>query len=256
MTNEKTPEFTFAEAKAKLSDKYQVFVDAYLLLRNRSAAAREAKLGSTPDSIRQRGRQAYNMPEVRAAIDAGFRESRMSNEELLERIDEQARAGLQDVLTQVEREVDVYGMVPVGKVLDQLRLQQAEHELLAQRLQDLDADLFTHHKNQVAKLQIEIVQLEVKQELDPKAKVRHLIGKKKIKEEVVDLVRARELGKLHLIQELSYKDDGTPRVKVVNSTKALELSARARGLLSDKHIHQNPDGTPIKFVLGVSEDDI
>lgn len=238
MTEKPNPEqLSFAEAKALLTERQAAFVDAYLLLKSKAAAAREAGLGRTPDSIRQAGVDTYNHPGVRAAIDAGFRESRMSDAELLERIDEQARSGLQDVLTQVEREVDNYGMVPVDRALADLRLQQAEHELLAQRLQDLDADLAAHHKNEAARLQIEIVRLEVKQELDPKAKVRHLIGKRKVKEEIVDLVKVRERGKLHLIQELSYKEDGTPRVKMVNSTKAQEVSARARGLLHDNTKH-------------------
>lgn len=80
-------------AKA-LTKKAQAFIEVYLRTFNASAAAREA--GYSERSAGAIGHELLKKPEIRAAIDARLDELKMSADEVLTRLSEQARASLGD----------------------------------------------------------------------------------------------------------------------------------------------------------------
>lgn len=63
---------------------------------------------------------------------------------------------------------------------------------------------------------------------------------------VLDLEKARERGKLHLIKEISYDANGQPKVKLYDAKDAVKQIARAHGVFVDKIEHSGPEGGPIE----------
>lgn len=228
---------SFAEALKLLPTRQQVFVQAYLLTLNKSAAAREAKLGKTPESQKVAGYQTYKIPEVRAAIEAGFKEAGMGPEETLARIDELAAGGLAELYTEVEYEEAVYGNVPGALVLLELEAEQAKYETLQDKLKTLDEKRSKHYGQLADQVQVQIIELQTELEFNPQHTIRRQVGKVKKTRLEFDLLKARELGKLHLVQKLTYNTHGIPQVQLESKLKALELRARAHSLLTDNTNH-------------------
>lgn len=77
-----------------LTKKAQAFVEAYLTTFNASEAARRA--GYSERSAGAIGHELLKKPEIRAAVDARLDEMKMSADEVLTRLAEQARASLGD----------------------------------------------------------------------------------------------------------------------------------------------------------------
>lgn len=69
----------------------------------------------------------------------------------------------------------------------------------------------------------------------------------------LDLEKAREQGKLHLIKELSYDRDGRPKVKMYDAKDAVKQIARAHGLFVDRTEITGRDGGPIESVDRTAE---
>lgn len=63
----------------------------------------------------------------------------------------------------------------------------------------------------------------------------------------LDLEKAREQGKLHLIKELAYDRNGRPKLKLYDAKDAVKQIARAHGLFVDRIEHTGRDGGPLEI---------
>ncbi len=80
-----------------LTDKQRIFIEEYLVCWNASEAARRA--GYSPKTAQQMGAENLSKPVIRQAIDRRLSEKRMSADEVLARLSEQAGADMDEFLS-------------------------------------------------------------------------------------------------------------------------------------------------------------
>ncbi len=86
-----------------LTDKQRVFIEEYLVCWNASEAARRA--GYSSPTAKQMGAENLSKPVIRQAIDRRLAEKRMSADEVLARLSEQAGADMDEFLSKRGRGV-------------------------------------------------------------------------------------------------------------------------------------------------------
>jgi phage terminase small subunit len=84
------------DTSKKLTDKQQVFVEEYLRCWNASEAARRA--GYSEKTARQIGEQNLSKLDIQEKIQARIAELKMSADEVLSRLGEQARGDIGDFI--------------------------------------------------------------------------------------------------------------------------------------------------------------
>lgn len=171
------PPETYQEALKRLDKRQQEFVKAYLDCLNASEAARRA--GYKTKFINRIASENLSKPDIKAAIELGYKSRAMPRDEVLTRLERIARADATNWLTK-NRDGDYY----------------------------------------------------------------------------VDVEKMREAGQIALIKKVSWDRYGNQIVEFHDPMKALELLGKHHKLFSDRISLENPDGTPIKFLVGVSEEDL
>lgn len=203
---------------------------------NGRAAHRAAGYGDEKTTDQSRDASASRMlsnVKVKAAIQERLDAFRVQANEVLYRIDQRARATGADFLRFDVRQRRPKVWAPVAVAIEEKRHEvEVERETLA-RLdltgkdrQAADADL--------AKLERELVRLEVVQSKDPTRLVRILGPLVERVEASFDLDAMREAGKLHLIKSVKRLSDGGYSVELHDAAKADELLAKHLGLLTDR----------------------
>lgn len=234
---EGTGPLTFADAYARLTDKQKVWVASYLRCFNKTQAARDAKLGKTELSNRQQGLQTSRLPAVMAAIEAGFREAHMTPAEIIARLEAQASADLAEFYFPVEYEVDVFESVSLRVKLDHLRKKHAIAEDLRDRFEDRAPILFEENKLKALRLEQEIFEVEVALSENPNATFEAKTGTRMETRWEIDIIKAREAGLSHLLQEISYDQRGQPKLKLADKVRSQELLGKYHKLWVDRTEH-------------------
>lgn len=247
---------SFAEAYAQLTDKQKVWVSSYLRCFNKTQAARDAKLGKTELSIRQQGVHTSRLPAVMAAVEAGFREAHITPDEIISRLEAQASSDIAEFYFPVEYQVDVFEPVSLHVKLDHLRKKLAIAEDLRDRFEDRAPILFEENKLKALRLEQEIAEAEAALRENPHATFEAKTGTRTEIRYELDIIKAREAGLSHLVQEISYDQRGAPKLKLGDKIKALELLGKHHKLWADRVSLENPDGSPVKFIAGLNEEDL
>ncbi|MAQ92616.1 MAG: hypothetical protein CMM84_03670 [Rhodothermaceae bacterium] len=220
-----------------LPSRTRSFIEHYFAMGfNGRAAHRAAGYGDEKTTDQSRDASASRMlsnVKVKAAIQERLDAFRVQANEVLYRIDQRARATGADFLRFDVRQRRPKVWAPVAVAIEEKRHEvEVERETLA-RLdltgkdrQAADADL--------AKLERELVRLEVVQSKDPTRLVRILGPLVERVEASFDLDAMREAGKLHLIKSVKRLSDGGYSVELHDAAKADELLAKHLGLLTDR----------------------
>jgi len=91
---------TAEELGRELLPQHKIWADTYALTKNKRRASEAA--GASPNTLDQYGYVVYRRPDVKAYLDACFRESTMSAREVLERLNEVATLDISLVCTLTE----------------------------------------------------------------------------------------------------------------------------------------------------------
>lgn len=73
---------------------------------------------------------------------------------------------------------------------------------------------------------------------------------------IIDWAKLKEAGGMSGLAMIKKNKDGSIEYRVKDPTKALQLLGQLHDLFGQRQVHQNPDGSPIKFIVGMAEDDL
>jgi phage terminase small subunit len=176
-------------APGELSQKQLAFVESYLTTWNATEAARRAGYAHP----NKQGPRLLVHEGIRAVISARLAALRMSADEVLARLSDQA----------------------AGSMADFLRIEVVEE-----------------HRT---------YPMHTPTEDDPKAVTWVTEEKPTLRRiEAIDLLQAKEQGKLHLLKKIKIDDDGIA-IELYDAQKALELMSKAHGLFKE-------DGGILKYL--------
>ncbi|MFC4428041.1 terminase small subunit [Deinococcus navajonensis] len=232
---------TTDELGAALTDRERLFVASYFELNLNATAAARVCGYKLP---RQEGHRVRHRPHVDAYIRARMGEY-MPAEEVLQRLTALARTDGSQFLKEEEYEVPVFEPRPLQERIDHLAAQVG-------RMQQIDPELL---KSRIEKTQAEIADLEVKLAMDPEATYQKQVGTEMRTRIVPSLEAAQENGVLFAIESAEYTQHGL-KFKRQDPVKALELIGKHHKLFADRQVLENPDGSAVKFIAGLSEDDL
>ncbi|AFD25815.1 terminase small subunit [Deinococcus gobiensis] len=72
----------------------------------------------------------------------------------------------------------------------------------------------------------------------------------------IDWQAAKNAGAFSGLAMFKRHPDGTIEYKVKDTTKTLQLLGQLHNMFGNRQVLENPDGSPIKFIVGVAEDDL
>lgn len=72
---------------------------------------------------------------------------------------------------------------------------------------------------------------------------------------IINLEKAEEAGKLHLIKKLKYNAQGTPEIELYDAQAALQLLGRHYGLFTDKVEHSGEVDVTVNWDDGADDND-
>lgn len=237
-----TPESTTPKYDA-LTDKQREWLDTYFVM-GRNATAVSRSMGYKDP--RKHGYRMSSNVHIREAIAERLAALKIEANAVLYRIEQRAEATAEDFLTYrtVQRQRKVW--VPVAIAIEEKRHEvDVERETIA-RL-ELSGKARTAADEALAKLEAELVRLEVVQERDPNRMVR--IPGPVIEEERADfdLVAMRDAGKLHLLKSVKRLADGGYSVELHDAAHADDVLAKHAGLLTER-VDITTGGEPLKEI--------
>jgi len=192
---QKPPPETFAEAYAALNAQRRKFVRAYLERPNATRAAKKA--GYSEKNARTIGSELLTFLDIKLALQLGWKEAGAGPEEVLARTEEVMRSSIEDFYSFDQYVDHPYQWKPLTAIRQELLDEIAFEDEYAQRAQ-LDGDEYLEHLSRQGGRQRQVLRLDMELERDPKAQ-RWVPGPPVIRErERLDLVKARDLGVLHL----------------------------------------------------------
>lgn len=245
------PPKTYEELLAELRPKQRAFVIAYLREPNATKAAIEAKYSEA--SARFIGSENLTKPNIAAAVEAGFTQV-MGKNEVRARTADVAAGTIEDFLT-IER-VKYLELVhlPAEEAIDLLNDTIAELSEELDSAKDERADWITKELRRlnrgIRKCERALAKAG-EDEPDPEVSIEP-----EWKERVVvriDLEKAKDAGKLHLVKKLKETKFGM-EIELHDAAAARELLGKHYRLWGDRLALENPDGSPIKFVVGIPGD--
>lgn len=252
MTNT-DPKETYTQLLAALEPRQRRFVQAYVREPNATKAALAA--GYSEKTARSIGSENLTKPDIAAAVEAGF-EQVMGKHEVRARTAEVASATFEDFLT-IER---VKYSEPV--------LMDAEDaaDLIDEKVADLSEELDSATEERAEWIAGEIKRMRRLQRRCTRAIDRAQRSEQGGDPEVMvdvewksrvvarlDLEKAKLAGKLHLIKKMKETKFGL-EIELHDAAAARELLGKHYRLWGDRLALENPDGTPIKFLVGIPED--
>ena len=243
---------SFAQLLAKLEPRHRKLVRAYLHEPNARKAA--LKAGYSEKSARSTGPEALSIPAVREAVEAGFAEQAMKAQEVLWRTAEVAASTMEDFLSIKRVRYTEQVALPADEALDLVADAVAT---ASEQLESATGDLLDWLTGELRRLR----RLERKCEralskADSERAEPQVVVDVAWKERVevrLDFEQARDAGKLHLIKKLKETKFGV-EIELYDAAQARELLGKHYRLWSERVSLENPDGSPIKFIVGVPED--
>lgn len=261
---------TYKQLLADLSSaKQRRFVREYVSGANAMNATKAAKAaGYSPDTARQMGSENLSKPDIAAAVEAGL-EQVMGRNEVRARTAEVAAATMEDFLSieRVPYTDEVFMDVPealdlitdtiadlseeldsadeersawIGKEIKRLRRLERRCERARDKAEDSEEDEDAPASGRSRKRDAQVL-------VDIEWKTRVVVR--------IDLERARDAGKLHLLKKVKETKYGM-EIELYDAAAARELLGKHYRLWGDRLALENPDGTPlpIKFIIGVPAD--
>lgn len=251
MTTSETPAKSYRQLLADLTPKQRKFVQAYLREPNATKAAKAA--GYSADSAYSIGSENLRKPEVAAAVEAGL-EQVMGKHEVRARTAEVAAATMEDFLSIERVPYTEQVVLPAEEALDLVT------DTVATLSEELDsapqerADWITGELRRLRRLTRKCERALAKtdpEQPDPEVMVDVQWAERLVVR--VDLEKAREAGKLHLLKKLKETRYGM-EIELHDAAAARELLGKHYRLWGDRLALENPDGSPIKFLVGIPED--
>lgn len=212
--------------KTELSNKEQLFADAYLVSLNKNAASLVS--GSPEVSARQQGYDMYNRPHVKAYIEAKLRERTITAEETIKLISDTATASVTDYFVPVMVERVPRIEVPLSQVIAD------REEYVSREMEFLDRVGYTETQyddfiERLAAVRNEILRLKIELERNPSA-ARIIDGPPELVEEmqldINKLVADKEKGRVKKVKRLK---DGTLEVEMYSADDAQDKLMRLHG---------------------------
>jgi phage terminase small subunit len=234
---------TFLEALRKLDLKPRAFVSAYVETMNGAEAARQAKY--SPKTARVQASTLLTKPNIREAIELGFKEKLMGQHQVLNRFQDVALGSMADFVTLEEIEYREKIPVPAFERREQVRGR------IADALESKDSAKTQEHRQAWQKI-IDTSTDEL--EGLPENPLDAVMIEGNIRKAVVarvDLVKAEKAGKLHLIKKLKQTERGL-EVELYDAVNALEMIGKHYKLFTDRMSLENADGTPLVISVNVN----
>lgn len=259
---------TFAQALEALRGKARAFVLAYLTdPKTRFNATQSAlKAGYSEKTAYSIGHENLRKPEIRLAINLALEEAGMSPQMALARLEEHASATLEEFLSFRTWKYRPSVEMPRWEARDWLELEISKREGMllemlssprsgeAQMKPDPDAE--RELRNDISYLRRSLERINTP---DKSGKLDDLetvgIPGNEVEEVKahLDLEKARQAGKLHLLRKLKWGQHG-PEVELHPVQEALVTVLRKHGALVERK-DLTSGGAPIKFIK-VEEDDL
>ncbi|WP_161881931.1 terminase small subunit [Deinococcus alpinitundrae] len=246
---------TYKQLLADLTGKQRQFVKYYVQEPNATKAAKKA--GYSEETAYSIGSENLRKPEILATIEAGF-EQTMGKHEVRARTAEVAAATVEDFLSiervpytdpvymDAEDAIDLIQdkIVYYGEELDSASVERGDW--IAQELKRLRR-LEKRCNRVMQKADAGDPEKEPSTEMliDVEWKERTVVR--------IDLEKARDAGKLHLIKKMKETKFGL-EIELHDAASARELLGKHYRLWGDRLSLENPDGTPLKFLVGIPED--
>ena len=226
-----------------LTQKEQEWVENYMRMGRNQTAASRAMGYSAPD---KHGWRMSKNVHVRVAVAERVASLRIEANDVLYRIDQRARATGEDFLRFETRQRRPKVWAPVALAIEEKRHEvDVERETIA-RL-ELTGKARDEADAALAKLERELVRLEVVQEQDP---ARHVRIDGPIVERVeasFDLAAMRDAGKLHLVKSVKRDKEGGIAVELHSAEHADDVLAKHLGLLTEK-VDLTSGGEPLREI--------
>lgn len=189
-----------------LTGKQRAFVDQYFLCEfNGTEAAARAGYQGNRDSLAVTASENLRNPKVRAVIDGRLAERTMSADEVLMRLTDHGRGSAEDIISfRIERRYSTIPL-PLGEVIQRLQATIDLEEAYAKRIGLTDKALKAHEDEMVV-MRRRMIRLELQLEQNPGATE---IGPGPLEEvhvPYIDLWKAAQRGKLHLVKSFNEKD--------------------------------------------------
>jgi phage terminase small subunit len=249
MPDEAPAPTTFDEALAKLEERHQRYVRHYLGNLNKAKAARLA--GFSEKTAKEQGYRLFTNVHIRLAIDLGLKAQAMSKEEVLERLAQQARGVTSDIITLRTEWRTQRIRVPLSDVITNLEIEQQTEEEYA-RIVTLDENDLKRHLNELQRIREQIHRHQAKLTINPKAYQWGETEPESVQVPYVDLAKLEAAGLMHLVKKVTRHGE----IEFFDAQHALELLGKHHRLFGERISLENPDGTPIKFMIGVNEEDL
>jgi hypothetical protein len=192
-------------------------------------------------------------PHIQEAIKDLLAAEHMTAAEVVYHLGDEARGTMEDFLTLRPQRVSTTVTKSVAIVIADLQ-DHIDFEDEYARRAGLAGDELKAHDAEIARLRRRILRLELRLERDPDATedvpgpvVEQLVPD-------VDLAKAAERGKLHLVKSYNAKDG---KIELYDAHASLVDIGKHHGLFKETIEHTGKDGGPIetKAYIGVSPDD-
>jgi len=227
-------------ALPKLSPRHAVFVEEYFICNmNASAAARACKYANHGE-----GWRLLQRADVSAHIAARMAQF-MSGNEVLQRLSALARTDGSQFMRREEYEVPVFEPHSLQEKIDNAQAKVG-------RMMAIDPGLL---KRQIEDEQGKIAGWEVELALNPQATYQKQVGTEPRWRVVPSLEAAAENGVLFAVESAEYTQHGL-KFKRQDPVKALELIGKHHKLFTDRTEHSGNIDLGVKYIAGLSEDDL
>lgn len=221
------------EALADLTEQQRIFVLAFAETCNATEAARRAYQTDDYDTLRAIGYEVKNKPHVRAAIDRLLSRRVMSEAEALSLLADHAHATADDFTSLapvVQRQLRIR---PVREVLAEVEAEISLEEEYA-RYAEFDAAEQETHARRMKELRRRAIRYRLLLAQDGDAVVEAYGRPEEVLEPVVDLAKAKERGKLHVIKSIRRDKAGRLTVEAHDAQAALDKVLRVHGTYAEK----------------------
>lgn len=224
---------TADELGAALSPKHRQFADIFLCNGlNALAAARACEYKNPTESGRLK-----NRPDVKAYIDARLEEAQLGKSHITARLRYFAEGDMADFVRVSPTERSYWVRADTH---EDVRETAKRRGVLPGDFDNYDLAGIVGSEN-VAQTEDGVL----------------LVCIRKVEAEVVVDWRAVEKGHaLGRVKKLKTNKDGSVEFELYDAMKATELLGKTLDIFGSRQVLQNPDGSPIKFMPGVSEDDL
>lgn len=238
LTPEQLDVMSLDELRRLLTPTEFRFAEAFLRVHTYSGAAR--LLDSSPAVVMKN----IKKPHVEAYLKARIADV-MQADEVLFRLTERARLDPQLMMQPVRRTRPVYESAPLADKIAALRKRLEVYSS--------DPEMFG---DKISECYAAIADAEAELAADSDATYEKRVGTEEYTDYEPSLEAAAENGVLQYVTGIKYSAQGERMIEWAQPSDALQLLGKHYGLFTDKVQHSGGIDTGIKYIVGVSEDDL